>query len=311
MRPKPPAPSRAAWLPLLLLGVLGCAPAAAPPSAPLASVSGDALPMSDALDVSIDPAIDLGLDSFVDLRDSRITELHFRSEFRLGTLDPEVFEWNVRATVLGEQVVDGVPYRLVEERDPASGGSSETLYRQDRSGLYVWQEDAGPLARHVIAADAPRHTINLALLEEAITAAGLDATAAAAYRRAAARIAARGDALGLNGPPGGVGTSEITFLRYPLRPHASWVGREQFNVWTVEGRENVETPIGRIAAWRLNIVLPKFFGPNERYQTWWGAPGEVKRRWISDETALDENGKPIGTLFFLEEAELVSYTPGS
>ncbi len=312
MRLPPPTPARAACLPLLLLGVLGCAPAAAPPTGPLASAPG-ALLTSKSIDASIDPTIDQGLDGFVDFRDGRVTELHFRSEFRLGPLEPEVHEWNVRADVLGEQIVDGLAYRRVVETDLTHPDWEpfESLFRQDRSGLYLWQKDAGPIARHVIAADVPRHTINLAQLEEAIADAGLDATTAAAYRRAAARIAARGDALGVNGPPGGVGTSEITMLRYPLRPHASWVGRVQFNVWTVEARENLETPMGRIPAWRLNIDLPKYFNPNERYQTWWGAPGEVKRLWVSDETALDENGKPIGTLLYRQEAELVSYTPGS
>jgi len=105
--------------------------------------------------------------------------------------------------------------------------------------------------------------------------------------------------------------SGITFRRCPLRPRASWVGGVQFHVRTVGGRENVETPIGRIATWRLNIDLPKYFEPNERYQTWWGAPGEVKRLWVSDETAVDEKGNPIGTLLYRQEAELVSYTPGS
>jgi hypothetical protein len=300
----------------LLLGVVGCAPAAAPPSAPIVLDQVGAI-ASSALDGSIDAAIDAqGIDSFVDLRDGRRTDIGYRSVFWIqGSVDPEaVDEWSERYEIVGERVVGGVAYRVEEWTDPQDPGSVphlESLYRQDRSGLYLWQEDAGPIARNVIAAQPRRGTIDVGRVESALAARGLDAVAVRAYVRAAARIAARLEALERGGPPGGVGASEITFLRYPLRPGRSWVGRVGFNVWTVEGREVLDTPIGRMGTWRMNIVLPRYFGPEDRYVTWWAAPGEVKRRWHAEALATDEYGNPIGTMIFDQEAELLDYRPGS
>jgi len=304
------------WLLTLLLGVVGCAPAAAPPSAPVVLDQAGII-ASTSLDASIDAAVDAqGISSFVDLRDGRRTDLSYRSVLWIqGSVDPDfVDEWSERYEIVGERVVGGVAYRLEEWTDPDDPGAApyfESLYRQDRSGLYLWQEDAGPIARNVIAAAPARATIDLGRVESALAARGLDAVAVRAYGRAAARIAERLEALERIGPPGGVGASEITFLRYPLRPGRSWVGRESFDVWTVEGREILHTPVGRMGTWRLNIVLPRFFGPNDRYVTWWAAPGEVKRRWHAEDVATDENGNPLGTVIFDGEAELLDYRPGS
>ncbi len=303
------------WLFPLLLGLVGCAPAAAPPTAPLALASEGALaPM--ALDAPIDGVVDArGAVSLVDLGDGRRSDLGFHAEAIIeGNTEPEfVDDWVERYEIVGGRVVDGVAYRVEETTylgvpplDPI-----ENLFRQDRSGLYLWQEDAGPIARDVIAAEPARATLDVGRVESALAARGLDAATVRAYVRAAARIAARLEALESGGPPGGVGASEITFLRYPLRPGRSWVGREGFNVWTVEGHEVIDTPAGRLGAWRLHIVLPNDFGPNDRYVTWWAAPGEVKRRFHAEAVATDENGNPIGIMIFDQEAELLDYRPGS
>jgi hypothetical protein len=300
---------------LLIAGLAGCGPLATSPSAPLALVPVDLAP-SSAAERSLDgaPLLPGGLGGFVDLRDGRRTELQIRAYAWLEGGERELVDaWTSRHDMLGDRVIDGVSYRLEGLSDAAEPeqGVFETLYRQDRSGLYVWQEDAGPLGRDAIASEARRGALDGATVDRLIAAAGFTGETAAAYRRAAARIAARVDAVGRSGPPGGVGVSEITFLRYPLRPGASWVGRQEFNVWTVEGREVVATPWGRIGAWRLNIVLPRFFEANDRYQTWWAAPGEVFRRSHFETTATGETGAVLGAMFFEEEAELVTYRPGS
>ena len=104
------------------------------------------------------PSMRRGIDSFVDLRDGRRTDIGYRSVFWIqGNIDPEfVDEWSERYEIVGERVVDGVAYRVEESTDPQDPGIGpiESLYRQDRSGLYLWQEDAGPIARNVIAAAA-------------------------------------------------------------------------------------------------------------------------------------------------------------
>jgi hypothetical protein len=175
----------------------------------------------------------------------------------------------------------------------------EDLWRQDRSGLYLYQADAE-------AAALPR----LRIASMARTIAGPSATPeqALAYARAAEDVAAKRAAL-LLGPPGGALSSEITFLRYPLHRGASWEGRVGFNVWTVEEVEWLALPTGRMRAARMRIELPGQFGPNDRALTWWDAPGEVKREFHLFGTATDEQGNEIGEFETLESFELTAYGP--
>ena len=186
--------------------------------------------------------------------------------------------------------------RHLEDTGPST---SEDLWRQDRSGLYLYQADAGVSA-------SPR--LRQATQARAIAMPATTPAVAAAFARAAEEVAAKRAAL-LLGPPGGALSTEITFLRYPLHKGVSWEGRVGFNVWTVEDLEWLTLPAGRVRAARLRIELPGLFGPDDRALTWWDAPGEVKREFHLSGTATDEQGNKIGEVETLESFELTAYGP--
>ena len=108
---------------------------------------------------------------------------------------------------------------------------------------------------------------------------------------------------------GGPQQAEITFLRYPLHPNASWDGRPGFNVWYFEGWDDLVTPAGNFRAARLRIDVPGQLGPDDVVQTWWAAPGETKRHYHFVAPLTDETGQVTGT-FEADETFLVSsYQP--
>jgi len=336
LRPRPLSPVRHRFPPsrLLLLALVavfaplaGCSrPATSPIESSAAMAHGDL-----AFNASLPGELDaewFGPDGVVDLRDGRVTEVENRfSVTFISPSEPPIPPFSVvetiRYTVEGTQDIDGVRYVL--EQEMLEGGPGlESLFRQDRSGLYLWQEDASwPLRDELAAAregrieDAVEAVISVAAKGDAGRAAALEAAWAGirARRQAVAAslgLAAAGDLpiVQGGGPPGGAGTHEITMLRYPLRPGATWDGRVGFNIWTVEALETVLTPAGRLKAARLNIDLPDFFGPDDRYVTWWGAPGELKREFTSVGTATDPNGNEIGTFSAVESRTLTVYEPG-
>lgn len=186
--------------------------------------------------------------------------------------------------------------RHIEGTNPMT---HQDLWRQDRSGLYLYQPDSD-------AAALPR--LRVASVARAIAGPAATPEQALAYARAAEDVAAKRGAL-LLGPPGGALSSEITFLRYPLHRGASWEGRVGFNVWTVEEVEWLALPAGSMRAARMRIELPGQFGPNDQALTWWDAPGEVKREFHLFGTATDEQGNEIGEFETLESFELTAYGP--
>jgi len=285
----------------------GCAPAAAPPT----SLSGleriDAFaPQAQPPGVGPTPLVDLGIGRRTDVAIHVVATIQGESE-------PDfIDDFSERYRVTETVVLDGVDYQFQEGSSLSGDGPApfSSYLRQDRSGLFLWQEDAGPLVRrYALAADEPRARFDADGFARRLSARGLDERVVAAYVAAAQRLAERA-ALAAK-PGGGPNEHEITLLRYPLHKNRSWEGRVGFNVWTVEGRETIETKDGPMEAWRLNIVVPGAFGPNDVYRTWWGAPGELKREAHLETTATDPNGVPVGVLLWDETLELLDYQASS
>jgi len=202
-------------------------------------------------------------------------------------------------------VPGGPAYRVESEidLDDPTLDPVVSLWRQDRSGLFLYQEDvAAPALRTFasrFAADRrPAIERALALIEQK-RAAVLGAVAAEMPTRRATAA------------PGGPGPHEITLLRYPLHPNATWDGRPGFNVWTVEAIEWLDTAAGRFHAPRMHIVVPGAFGPDDYAITWWAEPGEVKRHYHFLAPLTDANGNPIGMFEFEETLEVTQYSRAS
>lgn len=285
----------------------GCSSEPAMAPADLLAPAGTLDPARDAgpgLDRAGDPFQGPGL---VDLSLDRLTVVEgaFRVRTTLTGQEPGgwaegTFSIERRVVGLSTPAFGGPTYvresvRHLEETGPIA---SQDLWRQDKSGLYLHQGD-----------EAAMRVARRRVARAASAATSPDAGVAAAFDRAIAALDAKREAI-LAGPPGGALSSEITFLRYPLRKGASWEGRPGFNVWTVEGHDRLELPEGTRRAARLSIVLPQDFGPDDRALTWWDEPGEVKREFHLFGDATDENGIVIGTVETWETFELVTYTPG-
>lgn len=287
------------------LAILALAGSACSTRSPMEPVAARPAPAGAALSGAASERSPLGVladrftrgNGFVDLGFNRLTRVAgvFRARTILTGQQPGPWlelPFSTERLVVGVQtpVGGGPTYRHERVRHLEDTGPTTTfdLWRQDRSGLYLYQPDLsartarpGPLAL-ARAASAPE------------------------FARAWDDVAAKRAAL-LAGPPGGPTALEITFLRYPLHKGASWEGRPGFNLWTVEDLEWLATPAGRFRAARLRIELPEFFGPLDRALTWWDAPGEVKRQFHLFGTAVDAGGNVIGEIETLETFELVAY----
>jgi hypothetical protein len=253
-------------------------------------------------------------DGLVDLVLDRVTRVDGVSRFRIVPTGGVPEDWaeypiHIELRIVGTEtpIPGGSEYVVEESTDPTDGSPYQpnSLWRQDRSGLFLFQEDLAPIPPELIAR----------------TKLGLDANTADAVDRAIARIAAKRAALHAGGDDpvllpqlwgastaGGVGPHEITFLRYPLHPGATWVGRPDFNVWTVEALETVVSPAGRFYAGRMRIDLPKFFGPNDSAHTWWGMPGEVKRYYHLVSEATSPTGEALGLVEYEESFLITAYS---
>lgn len=297
----------AAALVAVTLTGLACSRQATDPASTSALSAASAVLSTDT-DAGIDAATLSRSGGLVDLSLNRLTRAEGTFRFRVTLTGQAPGDWQeVPVTrerrVIGTQtpVPDGPEYRVEQE----TGVSDPDLWRQDRSGLFLYQSDISAPSAPLAARALP----------------GLDATQMAAVDRALAVIAAKRDAaMGLGVPAElttrrngstarGVGPHEITFLRYPLRPGATWEGRPGFNVWTVEALESIETPAGRFHTARLHIVVPEFFGPEDVARTWWGVPGEVKRAYHLTGDATDENGTVIGRVETDETFLVTAYQP--
>jgi hypothetical protein len=282
---------------------LGCSGRA---DAPITAPSGlNAVAVNDVAGIPVDARLTEKEVGLVDLSPGRVTRLE--GEWRMRELPdggpPGAWETHsngfIRTVQPGDEtpVPGGPSYRVEHEAaidDPATVNVVD-LWRQDRSGLFLYQEDVdAPRTLHVAGVRSSAVQRALAIIEQ---------------KRAAARGALFTDmpTRRATAAPGGPGPHEITFLRYPLHPNASWDGRPGFNVWTVEAKEWLDTDAGRFHAARLHIEVPGAFGPDDYAITWWAEPGEVKRHYHFLAPMTDMNGVPIGMFEFEETLDITQY----
>lgn len=96
--------------------------------------------------------------------------------------------------------------------------------------------------------------------------------------------------------PGGLLEDEITRLRYPLHPGASWAIRVAPSYSsTVEAVESLDLPAGRFQSYRIRVDSG-VFGPEESVRVWFGRSGLLAMRMHLVSTVTDLNGNVIGRL---------------
>ena len=243
----------------------------------------------------------------------------------------------LRSTVTGTEEHNGRTYVVESATFEEDGGppqaSNPPPTRQDRSGYFFYQPETPRGTRSSLEfgdADQPGLSADLGGVWVRAKAAGWSSAARAVLARqlqtmslarslagapggapTLASASTAGGVTTLAGPPGGSLSDEVTYLRYPLHPHATWEGLPGFNVWTVEAVGPTPLPIGSTRTARLNIDLPQIFTSEDRATYWYGAPGAVK--WIVhvEDEATDQNGDPIGTIVSDEDAVITEYTPGT
>lgn len=98
---------------------------------------------------------------------------------------------------------------------------------------------------------------------------------------------------------------ELLRLAYPLRPGTTWtVLQDPLGTATVEGREVLELPSGKAAAWRIRWEW-EFLEAGDRVVTWYGRCGMLKLEAHTEGVATDPGGEPIGRLIGDESETLV------
>jgi len=280
-------------LSIFLLAASGCAPAAAPPTAPVAHEQLDAF-ASQARTVGVGPSL------LIDLENGRRSEIASRAVARLVGRSEVYYDvgWS-EVSVVGPVVdVDGTAYRLENSAYVADGRTIpfRNYLRQDRSGYFLrpWQSDdgGGDEFRTRLDADRSAGRVTLVRIEEARRSAGHSVT-------------------GVRGGRGPM-EQELQLLPYPLHRNLSFRTRDGL-VLTAEGRETIQTKVGPMDTWRFRIEVPagQGYGTYEFNRVWWGPPGVVKREARYRIEERDGWEVPTGNLLDVEvTTELTSYGHG-
>jgi hypothetical protein len=287
----------------VVLVALGCS---VNPIAPNNTTSGPVTATLDSRGTPIAVALAEKEVGFVDLSLGRVTRAESVVRTRMTMTGQPPGEWQETrfarvATIVGEEtpLAGGPTYRVEETVDPTNPGEVlvRDRWRQDKSGLYDFQDDLVPTAMRLTASRIPLDDPSRAA-QVARALAVIEAKRAAVQGRVTRTLERRGPL-----------ETEITFLRYPLHPNASWDGRPGFNVWYFEGWDDLATPAGNFRAARLRIDVPGQLGPDDVVQTWWAAPGETKRHYHFLAPLTDENGQVTGTFEADEAFVVTSYQP--
>jgi hypothetical protein len=186
--------------------------------------------------------------------------------------------------------VEGQSY-VVQQGTYKSGATTFwTLFRQDRAGLYELQRKSS-IAPECDAAPLPSDdNLQFRAVEPVAWRRKIERIREARARNAIqqaspileARVERLAAALGLGGPPqsrqgpaGGPLDNEITRLRYPLRPGASWNMRlppQWPLIAMVEGVDVVALPTGHATAHRIRYT-DQTPGSISQVHVWYGRSG--------------------------------------
>jgi len=177
-------------------------------------------------------------------------------------------------------------YIVERKRERFAGGneaSSYTRLRQDRDGLWQSAIPAGPpqcVGRPALATEhsaRPNTMLRMPAnpaLRSAVTASLADLDRKLAGWGGITAIPARPS--GEDPPPPG----DLPRLRYPLRPGSEWIYQSFGSlsiVIAVEAHETLDTPVGRLPAWRVRLDRPGIFKPGrDRSHIWYGRAGYLQ-----------------------------------
>lgn len=184
---------------------------------------------------------------------------------------------------------------------PVDTSESWAYYRQDRAGLYELDDLPLAISREL------QHG-GWAMRDRMLACAAPETRAALARRldrvEAKLRVVDAVVRHGAVGPPGGAQMSELTRLKYPLRPGQEWVIRddELFTFTAHVERHDVFTlPAGRFAGWRIHIES-SVFDENDRLEVWYGRDGFLGLR-AHFESLYSSYSDPYGNDSLLEITE--------
>jgi hypothetical protein len=248
---------------------------------------------------------------------------HATGEFSVAIVPPQGSPYgelfihdDITRRLIGTEAVSERSYVVMEEATVESNLSPEETqpivnwirYRQDVTGLY--EADIASSIPPVLEATQPGGVVSSAVQEASGPVTGdvaerltrsVPAEQASAFASALERVRQKVEliryaraALTPGGHGGGLLPGEITRLRYPLRPGASWTIRPDplFSAF-VEGVDALTLPAGNFASYRMRINS-EFFGPRDEVHVWVGRSGQLAFRYHVESVATDIDGNEIG-----------------
>jgi|KBSSwiStaDraftv2_1062776.scaffolds.fasta_scaffold217881_2 hypothetical protein len=212
-----------------------------------------------------------------------------------GPQPPQMEESTLGVEIRGTVTFDELTYFRQFEFDPSQPFAQEFLVRGSRFGLFHRQGVAGGYVTTI--GETPVDAEGAAL-EQYVERAVTDPGQRAAFRRAAADVAAKLAATravpGRLRQPPGAAPDEITLLSYPVYPGARWIVSEDPRfARIVVGLERIDVPFGTLAAWNLRGTS-ELYGPNDRVHFWYSNLGLVSIRYHFETDAVDDTGAVIG-----------------
>jgi hypothetical protein len=227
-----------------------------------------------------------------------------------GSPYSDAFHQDISRELIGTEALFGRTYVVMREDvvetgpGESSSGSSWTRYRQDASGLYEADVSAlqppgsEPVLSSVRTASASGRREFPGSLASRMTAVELQAYRAA-WDRIQDRIAAIRRGLGQEVVirADGLMPNEITRLRYPLHPGATWDIRTDPDLTFTSIAEAVEPlnlPVGNLTAWRIRIWITGL-SDQDSVHLWIGRSGQLQFTYHLVGIATDEDGNVIGT----------------
>ena len=222
---------------------------------------------------------------------------------------------DIARALVGTETIFGRPYVVMEETTVESSLPPEESqpftnwirYRQDAPGLYEadvvvstppvldGQERPAPLAG---AANVGMQRNVTDRIMSSVPADQVSAFASAVERvRQKAEIiqsAFHRGVLTQSVRSGGLLSGEITRLRYPLRPGATWTIRPYpLFAASVEGVEALDLPAGKFSSYRIRVDS-EFFGPPDIVHVWVSRSGQLAFRYHLESIATDVDGNELG-----------------